>query len=301
MHKVINRMDLNAVRMLLKVAETHSFTRAAALLGVSQPGLSRAIARLEQGLGIRLLHRSTRNVALTPDGRAFVERCMPLLAGLEDAERQLSDRADQPSGTLKLSAPSAFGRTLLLPLLAPLLERHPALSIETVLTDRVVDLVEEGFDAALRLGTLADSRMIALPLAPLHWVTVAAPSYLERHGAPRTPEALTDHACLAVRAARSDKLVAWQLMRDGAEQDVEVDARLVFDTGDPLLEAALLGIGVAQVMEFFARQALAEGRLQRVLVGYEGRSRPLSLVYPPSRQRSPKLRVLADALRVGGW
>ena len=294
-------MDLNAVRMLVKVAEARSFTRAAQTLGSSQPGLSRAIARLEAELGVRLLHRSTRSVVLTADGRALVETCAPLLAGLEEAERQLADRSCQPSGTLRLSAPSAFGRIVLMPLLADLLQRHPLLSIEAALTDRVVDLVEEGYDAALRSGPVTDARVIARPLAPLRWVTVAAPSYLSQHGEPRTLEALAEHACLAVRAPQSQRPVAWHFVRDGHDCEVEVPARLVFDSGDPLLDAAELGVGIAQMMEFFALPALAAGRVQRVLGDYEGCSRPLWLVYPPSRQRSPRLRALIEVLEQGGW
>ncbi|WDS35870.1 LysR family transcriptional regulator [Pseudoxanthomonas sp.] len=294
-------MDLNAVRLLLKVAEERSFTRASAVLEISQPGLSRAIARLETQLGVRLLHRSTRQVALTAEGRAFVETCAPLLAGLEEAERQLADHNIAPSGTLKLSAPSAFGRVVLLPLLAGLLQRHPQLSIETALTDRVVDLVEEGYDAALRTGPIDDLRMIALPLRPLRWIAIAAPSYLQRRGAPRHPDELASHDCLAVRSAGSGRLSPWQFMNAHGQYPVQVEARLVFDSGDPLLEAAELGAGIAQVMEFFAAPSLAAGRVQRVLTEHEGSERPLSLVYPPSRQRSARLRALIEALRANGW
>lgn len=294
-------MDLNAVNMLIRVAETRSFTRAAIAVGTSQPGLSRAIARLETELGVRLLHRSTRNVALTADGRALVESCAPLLAGLEEAERQLADRGSQPSGRLRLSAPSAFGRIVALPLLAGLLQQHAQLSIEAALTDRVVDLIEEGFDAALRTGPVTDARLIARPLTPLRWVTVAAPAYLQQHGEPSTLEDLAEHTCLAVHPAQRSRPAPWQFVRDGRDCDIEVGARLLFDSGDPLLEAAELAIGIAQVMEFCALPALTAGRLKRVLSAYEGRSHPLWLLYPPSRQRSPRLRVLAEALGQGGW
>lgn len=183
-------MDLNAVRMLVQVAEARSFTVAAGQLGLSQSGLSRAIGRLEATLGVKLLQRNTRNVALTPDGRQFVDQVAPLLCGLEDAERQLADRPCTPAGTLKISAPSMFGRKVLVPLLAPLLQQHPQLQVEAVLSDRLVDLVEEGFDAALRTGVIADQRIVARPLRPLRWVTVASPAYLARCGAPDDVAAL---------------------------------------------------------------------------------------------------------------
>ena len=295
-------MDLNAVRMLVQVAEARSFTVAAGQLGISQSGLSRAIGRLESALGVRLLHRTTRNVSLTPDGRQFVEHCAPLLSGLEDAERRLGDRPSTPAGVLKLTAPSMFGRKVLVPLAGQLMATHPQLQFELVLNDRLVDLVEEGFDAALRTGPISDVRMVARPLRPLHWVTVASPAYIARHGQPATVEALQDHACLAVRNLRSGRLVDWQF-RDGQGQlrEFTPPARMVFDSGDPLVEGALAGIGIVQVMDFAVADALADGRLQRVLQPFEGRSRVLSLVYPPSRQASPKLQVLAEALLGGEW
>jgi len=156
-------LDLNAVRMLVQVAEARSFTVAAGQLGLSQSGLSRAIGRLEATLGVKLLQRNTRNVALTPDGRQFVDQVAPLL---------------------KISAPSMFGRKVLVPLLGPLLQQHPQLQVDAVLSDRLVDLVEEGFDAALRTGVIADQRIVARPLRPLRWVTVASPAYLARCGTP---------------------------------------------------------------------------------------------------------------------
>lgn len=295
-------MDLNAVRMLVQVADARSFTVAAGQLGISQSGLSRAIGRLESALGVRLLHRNTRNVSLTPDGRQFVEHCAPLLSGLEHAERRLGDRPYTPSGVLKLTAPSMFGRKVLVPLAGQLMAAHPQLQFELVLNDRLVDLVEEGFDAALRTGPISDVRMVARPLRPLSWVTVASPAYIARHGEPASVDALHDHACLAVRNLRSGRLVDWQFREaDGQLREFTAPARMVFDSGDPLVEGALAGIGIVQVMDFAVADALADGRLQRVLQAFEGRSRMLSLVYPPSRQASPKLRVLAEALLAGQW
>ena len=294
-------MDLNAVRMLVQVAEARSFTAAAGQLGISQSGLSRAIGRLESELGVRLLQRTTRAVSLTPDGRQFVEHCTPLLCGLEDAERRLGDRPCTPSGVLKLTAPSMFGRKVLVPLTGQLMAIYPQLQFELVLNDRLVDLVEEGFDAALRTGPISDVRMVARPLRPLRWVTVASPGYIARHGAPESVDALQDHTCLAVRNLRSGRLVDWQFRDGDGLRDVTAPARMVFDSGDPLVEGALAGVGIVQVMDFAVADALADGRLVRVLEPFEGRTRALSLVYPPSRQASPKLKVLADALSAGTW
>ncbi|MBF2966397.1 LysR family transcriptional regulator, partial [Pseudomonas aeruginosa] len=160
-------MDLNAVKLLARVAETRSFTQAAVSLGLTQSGLSRAIGRLEAELGVRLLHRTTRSVSLTPDGQLFYERCAPLLAELEEVEKLLVDRQCAPSGPLKITTPQALGRIVIMPVLRELTRRYPQLQIEAAMTDRLVDLTEEGFDAAVRLGRVGDVRLIARPLAAL--------------------------------------------------------------------------------------------------------------------------------------
>ncbi|WLH85544.1 LysR family transcriptional regulator [Pseudomonas sp. FP2338] len=294
-------MDLNAVRLLARVAETRSFTRAAGDLGLTQSGLSRAISRLESELGVRLLQRNTRSVSLTPDGQMLYERCAPLLAELAETEKLMLDRRSSPSGLLKISTPSLFGRKVVMPLIGELTMRYPQLRIEAVMTDRLVDIVDEGFDALLRTGEIQDQRLIARTLPPLRWVTVAAPSYLARFGTPQNVEDLKAHNCIAVRNLRNGRLVDWQFMRDGKVQDVAVEGRLIFDIGDAMVDAALGGFGIAQVMDFAVRDDLAAGRLVPILQAFAGRSRAISLVYPPSRQYSPKLMAFADALANARW
>ncbi|MCO7612452.1 LysR family transcriptional regulator [Pseudomonas chlororaphis] len=294
-------MDLNALRLLVRVAETRSFTRAAGDLGLTQSGLSRAISRLEQQLGVRLLQRNTRSVSLTPDGQVLVDRAGPLLAELAHTEYLLLDRRDSPTGALKISTPSLFGRKVVMPVIGELTTRYRELSIEAVMTDRVVDIIDEGFDAVLRTGVINDQRLIARPLAPLRWVTVAAPAYLQRHGTPRQLADLQRHNCLTVRNLRSGRLVDWQFMDQGKPLDLAVQGRLIFDIGDALVDAVLGGFGIAQLMEFAVRDALDAGHLVPILQAHDGRCRELSLVYPPSRQCSPKLNAFADALGQVSW
>ena len=290
-------MDLNAVQMLIKVAECKSFTQAANQLATSQSRISRTIAQLETELGVRLLHRNTRNVSLTPDGCELVDRCTPLICGLEDARNLLLDRRCEPSGVLRLSAPSVLGRLVLTPLLGQLLAAHPQLQINATFSDRLVDMVEEGFDAAVRIGALQDSRMIARSLPPLKWVTVASPAYLRVHGTPRNLEELAQHQCLSVFNHYLGKRVHWQFLNaKGEPEDWPVPESITFDSGDPLVEGPLAGLGVAQVMEFAVREHIAAGRLTRLLPEFEGRSRELSLIYPRSRQASPKIKALATLL-----
>ncbi|WP_455930056.1 LysR family transcriptional regulator [Pseudomonas fluorescens] len=294
-------MDLNAVRLLARVAETRSFTRAAGDLGLTQSGLSRAISRLESELGVRLLQRNTRSVSLTPDGQMLYERCAPLLAELAETEKLMLDRRSSPSGLLKISTPSLFGRKVVMPVIGELTLRYPELRIEAVMTDRLVDIVDEGFDALLRTGEIQDQRLIARALPPLRWVTVAAPSYLARFGTPHSIEDLKDHNCITVRNLRNGRLVDWQFMCDGKVQDAGVEGRLIFDIGDAMVDAALGGFGIAQVMDFAVRDDLAAGRLVPILQAFAGRSRAISLVYPPSRQYSPKLMAFAEALANARW
>jgi LysR family transcriptional regulator, regulator for bpeEF and oprC len=289
-------MDLNALRLLVKVAETRSFTRAASDLGLTQSGLSRAISRLEQQLGVRLLQRNTRSVSLTPDGRVLVERATPLLAELAQTRDLLLDRRDSPSGVLKISTPSLYGRKVVMPVIGELTRQYPDLCIEAVMTDRLVDIIEEGFDAVVRTGPIQDQRLIARRLPPLNWVTVAAPAYLARHGAPQTLDDLQRHDCLTVRNLHTGRLVEWPFMDRGKEREVAVAGRLIFDIGDALVDGVLGGFGIAQVMQFAVQDAVADGRLVPILQDFAGRSRELSLVYPPSRQCSPKLMAFAAAL-----
>ena len=290
-------MDLNAVHMLIKVADAKSFTQAASLLGTSQSRISRTIAQLEAELGVRLLHRNTRNVSLTPDGCELVDRSASLIAGLEEARQLMLDRRCEPSGVLRMTAPSVLGRVVLTPLLGQLLAAHPQLQIDASFTDRIVDMAEEGYDAAVRIGPLEDSRMIARALPPLRWVTVAAPDYLARRGSPESLEDLAKHTCLSVFNHFYGKLVPWQFLgADGQAQDWQPPPSVTFDSGDPLVEGSIAGLGVAQVMEFAVREHIKAGRLVRLLPQFEGRSRELSLVYPRTRQASPKIKVLAQLL-----
>lgn len=290
-------MDLNAVHMLVKVAECKSFTQAAHSLGTTQSRISRAIAQLESELGTRLLHRNTRNVSLTPDGFTLVDRSAALIAGLDEARQLVLDRRCEPSGVLRMTAPSVLGRVVLTPLLGPLMDRYPGLQIDASFTDRVVDMVDEGFDAAVRIGPLADSRMIARSLPPLRWVTVATPAYLSAHGEPHTLDELAQHRCLSVYNHYRGFLVPWQFKAEGeAALDWLPPQSIRFDSGDPLIEGSLAGLGVAQVMEFAVRRHIASGELVRILPQLEGRSRELSLVYPRSRHASPKIKALSQML-----
>lgn len=289
-------MDLNAVRMLAKVAESRSFTLAAASLGITQSGLSRAIGRLEDELGVRLLYRTTRSVSLTPDGQVFYDRCAPLLLEFDAAEKLLVDRRSAPSGPLKVTMPLALGRIVFMPAIAALTSRYPDLTLDVSMTDRVVDLTDEGYDAAVRTGTIQDARIVARPLGTVHWATVASPAYLKRYGTPRSLEDLERHNCLVAQCPRTGRAAEWEFHRDGQSHRLAVHGSMRLDVEEALAEAAALNYGIAQVPAFMVEDAVQRGALVPLLPAFAGRSTPVSLVYPPSRQCSLKIGALVKAL-----
>lgn len=289
-------MDLNAVKMFVRIAEMKSFTSAAAALRMTQSGLSRAVGRLEEGLGVKLLHRSTRSVSLTHEGEQFYAGCAGLIAEFDEAEARIQDDKRKPSGVLKVSAPLAFGRLVLRPALSAMCLVYPGLAIELHTTDRMVDLVDEGFDAAVRIGRIDDPSLVVRRLGVIRYTTVAAPAYLARHGTPQTPQDLLDHNCLNIRFPRTGKLKEWEFAEHGAVTRMQPGGNLVCDTGETLVDAAIDGQGVFQAQDFMCRRALADGTLVALLDDYVTERGPVSLAYRKSRQQSPKTAALIAAL-----
>ena len=289
-------MDLNAVRMFVKTAEAKGFTPAAAALRMTQSGLSRAVSRLEADLGVLLLHRTTRSVSLTPDGELFYRRCADLLAEFNDAEQQLADRRGYPVGTLRLSAPIAFGRLVLRPLITRLCREHPGLRIDVSFTDRMVDMAEEGFDAAIRVGDVLEPNLIVRQLGILRLATVASPAYIAQFGSPQTPEDLLTHNCLTNRFPRTGKMYEWAFAEKGEVRRLALTGNLICDATEPLVEAAIEGQGIVQTARFMCERALDNGELVELLTPYVACRGPISLIYRRSRQQSQKLSVLLNAL-----
>ncbi len=289
-------MDLNALKIFIKIAEQRSFTEAAALLDMTQSGVSRAVSRLEADLGVKLLNRTTRSQSLTPDGQSFYTRCSLLLAELEDAEQQLVARQDKPNGTLKITSPVGFGRSILLPVLARLTKDYPGLEIEVSLTDRMVDLTEEGIDAAIRVGEIPDSRVVAHQLGLVRLVTVASPDYLRHFGKPVTPDDLQHHNCLTIRFVPTGRLYDWRFRKNGRDIRVPVSGNLVLNAGDALLDLAIAGHGIVQSQAFMAQRAISEKTVVPILEGWAATRGPISLIYPQNRHLSSKVRAFRDAL-----
>lgn len=286
-------MDLNELFVFARVVQTGSFTSAARALDMTKSSVSRKITDLEDRIGARLLQRTTRSLNLTDVGRAYYEHCARIIAEVEEANLAVSQMQATPRGLLRISIPLAFG--LLGPVLDEYLARYPDVKLEVVATDRAVDLVDEGFDLALRAGKLADSALIARPLATIRRVVVASPQYLKRRGTPKQPEELTGHECLVFSVSSAP--TEWNLSIKTKTVTVKVPARLAVNDFDILLQAAKRGLGIASLPDFLVRRDLATGKLKQVLKDWCASEVTVHAVYPSTRHLSPKVIALIDLLR----
>lgn len=288
--------NLNALRVFVRVAETRSFTQAAKRLGLTSSAVSKAITRLEQELGVRLLHRTTRSVGLTNDGSSFFEQCLQILGQIEDAENLLGRATSSPRGRLRVHLPVGFGRRVIMPMLPRFLAQHPGLMVDAELSDRTIDLAYEGIDVAVQIGELADARLIARKLCHLRFMACASPQYLARHGEPRTPDELDKHHCMAYVMMHTGRYREWPFSKNGVPCPKTVSGHLNVNNSESLLEAAMSGLGIAMISNFIAAEAIRAGRLRPILTDYVEEGLPVSVVYLPSRNLSPKVRAFADFL-----
>jgi DNA-binding transcriptional LysR family regulator len=286
--------NLNGIVAFVRTAETLSFVAAGHKLGISASAVGKTIAKLEQSLGVRLFHRTTRKVTLTDEGRHFHERCHRILEELRDAETMLSEAAQTPRGRLRVSLP-VIGYRFLLPVLPEFRARYPEIELDLDFNDRLVDVVDGGFDAVIRSGQLTDSSLMSRRLGPFSFVLCAAPAYLERAGAPRTPDELAAHACVRYRFPTTGKLQPWALALDGGEP-AQLRAAMTCNNMEALRAAVLAGFGIGYMPDFLARDALASGALVTLLDDYRIAPGQFSVLWPSSRQLSPKLRVFVDFL-----
>ena len=275
------------------VADARSFTQGAKRLAVSSAQVSKLVAKLENRLGARLLNRTTRDVSLTDTGRAYLERARVLLEDFEALETSVRDETG-PKGLLKISAPMSFGASQLTPALLDFAVAYPEVSLDVSSTDRMVNLVEEGFDVGVRIGRLSDSSLIARKLAAVRMLTCASPEYLQVHGAPLTPEDLAGHTAI-IDTNASDPTV-WRFSSDNDSHDVRVHGRLSFAGADACVAAARRGLGVTRSPAFAAAQDLRDGRLTPLLCAYEPEQIYVHAVYPHGRHLAAKVRAFVDFL-----
>ncbi|OVZ83663.1 LysR family transcriptional regulator [Yersinia kristensenii] len=281
--------NLSSLTVFVQVAETRSFVVAGRVLGVSASAVGKSIARLEARLGVRLFHRSTRSIALTSEGAIFLERSRRILAEVEAAELEMLQLADKPRGKLRVSFPLAS--TLLLPVLADFMLAYPDIVLDLDFSDRIVDVVEEGFDAVVRTGELTDSRLSARKLGQSNVLLVASPAYLEQYGEPLHPSELANHICLHYRYPNSGKLETWPLPN---EPDLQIPISMVCNNIETRMCFALRGLGIACLPDFSMGNALVEGKLRTLLDGYMKCTVSLHVVWPSGRYITPKLRVFID-------
>lgn len=283
---------LQSLRLFARVVERRSFTTAAADLNVPRSTATEAIRRLEARLGARLLERTTRHVAPTPDGQLYYERCTAILAELDDAEAVLRD--SEPHGRLRMDAPGLLTRTFLLPGLPAFLARYPRIQLHIGQTDRLVDLVREGVDCVLRVGEPADSGLMLRRLGMISEVTVASPDYLARHGVPRSIDDLAGHKMIGFLSSLTGDVMPLEFTVDGTPHEVRLPVQVSANHSDTSADLARAGLGLVQAPRYRFAAELAAGTLVEVLADHPPTPTPLSALYPHNRHLAPRLRVFLD-------
>jgi DNA-binding transcriptional LysR family regulator len=286
--------SLGSLNAFVRAAETRSFTVAGRQLGVSSSAIGKSVARMEERLGVRLFHRSTRSITLTAEGALFLDRCRRIFSEIEAAELELSQTHEAPRGTLRVGLPLVG--MLMIPTLAAFMRTYPEIMLDLDFSDRIIDVIEEGFDAVVRFADAGDTRLMSRALGTYRRRLVAAPAYLATKGVPKTPDDLKAHACLHHRFPTSRRFEQWPVPPEQAGVEIELPKTAVASTLEPLIYMAEQGLGIAYLPDFAIGRQLREGLLVTVLDDYTDRSGPLRVLWPSSRHLAPKLRAFVDFL-----
>lgn len=286
---------LMSMAAFVKASEVGSFAAAAAALGISPQMIAKHVTFLEDRIGTRLLNRTTRRQSLTEVGRTYYERCKLVLAEMEAADSLAQEVRSAPRGTLRISAPVTFGAHSLVPMVTRYLRRYPAVEIDLVLTDRYVDMVEEGYEAAFRVGPTPGPGLMARPLSPFTLVACASPGYLRERGTPVTPSDLRNHECVGHTHWSEASTTEWRFIKDGQVCDVRFRNHLRVNDAKGLLSAALDGFGIVRINEDLAQEPLRSGRLIKVLPDHVLPSQPMHLLYLADRRQTSKMQSFIDA------
>jgi DNA-binding transcriptional LysR family regulator len=282
------------LQVFVAVAEEEGFASAARRLQLSPPAVTRAVAALEDMLGVKLLDRTTRYVRVTEAGRRYLDDARQILAGLEAADEAAAGINAEPRGHLAVTAPVMFGRLFVMPGIVEYLERYPAMEVEAVFLDRAVNLLEEGLDVGVRIGELPDSSMRALRVGAVRHVLVAAPAYLERHGSPKVPQDLRQHTLIASAAGGFGR--AWRFADTAGEHPLKIDARLTVNSNDAAISAAQAGFGIARLLSYQVKTEVESGALQVLMPQYEPPGYPVHILHRESRHASARVRAFIDLL-----
>lgn len=283
-------MQWDGISEFVYVAENDSFTLASKKMAISTAQVSRQVSALEKRLNIKLFYRTTRKVSLTEEGRIFYQHCRSVLDGLDAAERAITNLQTKPQGKIKLTAPVAFGEKQILPLVNNFIKQYNDVEVSAYLSNRQVDIVEDGYDLAIRLGKLSDSTMMAKKLGKRTSYTCASPDYLAKHGIPHSISELNKHSCLL---GTNDY---WHFRESGREKRIRVTGRLRYNNGYSLTDAALKGLGIVQLPDYYIEKQIQSGELVSLLDNYRAPDEGIWAVYPHNRHLSPKIRLLVDYL-----
>lgn len=282
--------DWSGVSEFVAVAETESFTAAAKRLGISTAQVSRQVSALEERLSAKLFYRTTRKVSVTEVGGIYYQHCRQVMDGLADAERAITNLQSTPKGKLKITAPITYGERSVAPLVNDFVTQYPELEVQLVLSNQQIDLIDEGFDLAIRLGQLGDSTMIGKRLATRKQYVCAAPEYLSAFGAPHTLSELDRHNCL------SGTLDYWRFQEKGKARNIRVKGNFSCNSGPVLVDAALKGMGIVQLPDYYVQEYINQGQLIELLPNYREPDDAVWALYPQNRHLSPKVRMLVDYL-----
>ncbi|MEM5366647.1 LysR family transcriptional regulator [Paraburkholderia azotifigens] len=285
---------LQAMQVFTRVVDTNSFTRAAETLDLPRASVTTIIQNLEAFLGTRLLHRTTRRLSLTPDGAAYYERCVRILADVEETEASFQSGNKKPSGKLRVDMPGSIGRLLVIPALCEFHAKYPDIDLQLGLSDRPVDLLQEGVDCVVRVGALQDSSLVARRIGLFEGVSCAAPAYIERAGIPQTIEDLDQHKAVNYFSSRTGRIMDWSFLVDGKEVEVKMKGVVSVNDADAYVTCGLEGFGLIQPPLFMVLPHLRSGQLVEVLPDLKPLPMPISAVYPHSRHLSSKVRVFVD-------
>lgn len=285
---------LHLMTVFVAVGEEQSFAGGARRLGMSPPAVTRAIAALEERLGVRLLERTTRHVRVTEAGQRYLDDARRIIAEVDEADEAAAGSNAAPRGHLSVTAPVLFGRQYVTPGIVDYLQRYPGMEVNAMFVDRVTNMMEEGIDVGVRIGELPDSSMRAVPVGHVRRVICAAPAYLAAHGAPRTPEELALHTI--VLSAGSSTPPDWRFANAGRTQSLRFQPRLVVNSNDTAIEAVRRGFGVTRLLSYQAAPFLASGELQLLLEDYATPGIPVSIVHRDSRQGSARIRSFVDLM-----
>ncbi|MBB5411769.1 LysR family transcriptional regulator for bpeEF and oprC [Paraburkholderia sp. Clong3] len=285
---------LQAMQVFTRVVDTNSFTRAAETLDLPRASVTTIIQNLEAFLGTRLMHRTTRRLSLTPDGAAYYERCVRILADVEETEASFQSGNKKPHGKLRIDMPGSIGRLLVIPSLCEFHTRYPDIDLQLGLTDRPVDLLQEGVDCVVRVGALQDSSLVARRIGLFEGVTCASPDYIKRAGVPASLEDLDNHKAVNYFSSRTGRTLDWAFLVNGNEVEVKMKSIVSVNDADAYVTCGLEGFGLIQPARFMVLPHLGSGQLVEVLPDLKPLPMPISAVYPHSRHLSPKVRVFVD-------